>query len=170
MSGIGQAIKNAGDAVNMVKTAEGALNEVSRLMRSMRDLAVHAANTGANDQAAVQADQAQINNAIQSLNKVAQETQFGGRKLLDGTAGVKSYIDGTAVMTGDFSYASNLTDGTGIKVAVTTAAKQAVLSSGATYSELGRASAATHADQHAHKTAVFDQHEHHHQWHTTRRS
>ncbi|MCL5103073.1 MAG: hypothetical protein M1133_03010 [Armatimonadetes bacterium] len=136
VSGLGQAIKNAGDAVNMVKTAEGALNEVSRLMRSMRDLAVHAANTGANDQAAVQADQAQINNAVQSLNKIAQETQFGGRKLLDGTAGVKSYIDGTAVMTGDFSYASNLTDGAGIKVQVTTAAKQAVLSSGATYSQL----------------------------------
>ena len=84
VGGLGQAIKNAGDAVNMVKTAEGALGEVHRLLRSMRDLAVHAANTGATDSAAAQADQAQIDNAINSLNKVASETQFGGRKLLDG--------------------------------------------------------------------------------------
>ncbi len=136
VSGIGQAIKNAGDAVNMVKTAEGALSEVSRLLRSMRDLAVHAANTGANDPAAVQADQAQITNSIQSLNKIAQETMFGGRKLLDGTAGIRTFIDGTAVMTGDFSYANNLTDGTTIKINITQAAEKATLSSGATYNSL----------------------------------
>ncbi|MCX6344169.1 MAG: flagellin [Armatimonadetes bacterium] len=143
VSGIGQAIKNAGDAVNMVKTAEGALSEVSRLLRSMRDLAVHAANTGANDPAAVQADQAQITNSIQSLNKIAQETMFGGRKLLDGTAGIRTYIDGSAVMTGDFSYANNLTDGVAIKINITAAAEKATLSSAATYSALTSGLAAT---------------------------
>ena len=115
----------------------------------MRDLAVHAANTGANDRAAVQADQAQINNSIQSLNKIAEETQFGGRKLLDGTAGIKSFIDGTAVMNGDFSYATGLTDGASIRVKVTTAAEQAVLSSASTYAQLAAGtvgSTATYAD------------------------
>ena len=115
----------------------------------MRDLAVHAANTGANDRAAVQADQAQINNSIQSLNKIAEETQFGGRKLLDGTAGIKSFIDGTAVMNGDFSYATGLTDGASIHVKITTAAEQAVLSSAATYAQLAAgalSSTATYAD------------------------
>lgn len=133
VSGLNKAISNAGDAVNMVKTAEGALSEVSRILRTMRDLAVHASNTGANDIAAVQADQAQINNSIQSLNKIAQETMFGGRKLLDGSAGVRAFIDGTAVMTGDFSYATNLNDGSAIKVKVTQAAEKARISSGATY-------------------------------------
>jgi flagellin len=90
VSGLGQAIKNAGDAVNMVKTAEGALNQVNTLLRSMRDLAVHAANAGANDTAAITADQAQITNAIASINKIATETQFGNKMLLDGTAGIKS--------------------------------------------------------------------------------
>ncbi len=51
IGGLNQAIKNAGDAVNMVKTAEGALTEVNRLLGNIRTLAVHAANTGANDQA-----------------------------------------------------------------------------------------------------------------------
>ena len=86
VSGLGQAIKNAGDAVNMVKTAEGALNEVNTLLRSMRDLAVHASNSGANDATAIAADQSQIDNAISSINKIAQETQFGSKNLLDGSA------------------------------------------------------------------------------------
>lgn len=127
VSGLGQAIKNAGDAVNLVKTAEGALNEVHRLLRSMRDLAVHAANTGANDSAAVEADQRQITNAIASLNKIAAETQFGNRKLLDGSAGIKANVTGSYVISGDFSYATGLSDGDTISVNVVTAAEKAVL-------------------------------------------
>ena len=96
MSGLAQAIKNAGDAVNMAKTAEGALSEVHRLIRSMRDLAVHAANAGANDSAAITADQAQITNALASINKMADETQFGSKKLLDGSAGIRTTILGNA--------------------------------------------------------------------------
>ncbi|MCX8053318.1 MAG: flagellin [Armatimonadetes bacterium] len=127
VSGLGQAIKNAGDAVNVVKTAEGALNEVNRLLRSMRDLAIHAANTGANDAAAVAADQAQITNAIASLNKIASETMFGNRKLLDGSAGIKAYVIGNKVISADFSYATGLSDGDQITVNVTTAATKAKL-------------------------------------------
>jgi len=125
VSGLGQAIRNAGDAVNMVKTAEAALGEVSRLLRSMRDLAVHAANAGANDQAGVQADQAQIDNAIASLNKIAAETQFGQKQLLDGSAGIKANAIGTAVISGDFSYTTGLADGDEIHIEVTTAAEKA---------------------------------------------
>jgi len=136
ISGIGQAIKNAGDATNMVKTAEGALNEVNSLLRSMRDLAVHAANTGATDSASAQADQSQIANAINSLNKVASETQFGNRKLLDGSAGIKAMVNGSSVMSGDFSLATGIKDGADIKVQVTTAAEKATLSSAATYAQL----------------------------------
>lgn len=127
VSGLGQAIRNAGDAVNMVRTAEAALNEVSRLMRSMRDLAVHAANTGANDSAAINADQSQITNAIASLNKIAAETQFGQKKLLDGSAGIKANVIGSSVVSGDFSYSSGLTDSDQISVNVTTAAQKACL-------------------------------------------
>ena len=94
VSGLGQAIKNAGDAVNLTKTAEAALGEVSSLLRSMRDLAVHAANTGANDRPALLADQAQITNALASIGKIADETQFGKQKLLDGSAGITTTILG----------------------------------------------------------------------------
>ncbi|MCX6345005.1 MAG: flagellin [Armatimonadetes bacterium] len=136
VSGLGQAIKNAGDATNMVKTAEGALSEVHRLLRGMRDLALHAANTGSTDTASAQADQSMITNSINSLNKVASETQFGDRRLLDGSAGIKTFVNGTSVMSGDFSFAANIKNGADIKVAVTTAAEKATLSSAATYSAL----------------------------------
>jgi flagellin len=131
VSGLEQAIKNGGDAVNMVKTAEGALNEVHRLLRSMRDLAVHAANTGATDQAGAQADQAQINNAIQTLNMVAKETQFGNRKLLDGSAGIRARINGQAVMSGDFSYSSGMVNGSAISIKIQQPAEKAIMVSGA---------------------------------------
>jgi len=136
VSGLGQAIKNASDATNMVKTAEGALGEVHRLLRSMRDLALHAANTGSTDQASAQADQSMITNAVNSLNKIASETQFGDRKLLDGSAGIKSFVNGSNVMAGDFSFAGNIKDGANIKVGVTTAAVKATISSAATYTQL----------------------------------
>ncbi len=128
-SGISMAIKNAGDAVNMVKTAEAALNEVNRLLRSMRDLAVHASNTGANDAATAQADQAQIINAIASIDKIAAETQFGNKKLLDGTAGITASVMGSKVVSGDFSNAAiALQQGDVISVDVTTVAERANVS------------------------------------------
>lgn len=126
VSGLGVAIRNAGDAVNMVRTAEAALNEVSRLLRNMRDLAVHAANTGGNDMASLQADQSQIQNAIQSINKIAEETQFGQKKLLDGTAGIQASLSGSDVVSGDFSNPSIMfSDNDAVHVNVTQAAQRA---------------------------------------------
>lgn len=129
VSGLQQAIQNAGDAVNMVKTTEGALNEVNNLLRSMRDLAVHAANTGANDTAAIAADQSQITNALASINKISSETQFGNKKLLDGSAGIKATITGSSVTAANMNYSSTLAASDTVSVNVTTAAEKATLSS-----------------------------------------
>lgn len=128
ISGLGQAISNAGDAANMMKTAEGAMNETNTLLRSMRDLALHAANSGANDSAAVAADQAQIKSAIESLNNISSETQFGNRKLLDGTAGISTSTVNSSIVSADLSKATNLAKGnTVVTVDVTTAATQTTL-------------------------------------------
>ncbi len=89
VSGLDQAIRNSNEAANMVKTAEGAMGEVHDLLRSMRTLAVHASNTGANDNAAIAADQAQIANAVKSLDRISANTSFGSLKLLDGSASTK---------------------------------------------------------------------------------
>jgi len=130
VSGLGQAIANAGDAVNMVKTAEGALNEVSKLLRSMRDLAVHAANTGATDSASSLADQAQIRSAIDSINKIGTETQFGNKNLLDGSAGLTANVTGNAVVAADVSKANITGSLTGVTITVTQLATKAQLGPG----------------------------------------
>jgi len=83
--GMGQAINNANDGINLVKTAEGALNETQNLLMQMRNLAVHAANAGANSTGAVAADQAALDNAVQSIDRIASTTRFNGKQLLDGS-------------------------------------------------------------------------------------
>jgi len=85
IAGMNQAIENSESSINMIQTAEGALNEINNLLVSMRELAIHAANEGFNDTAQLEADQAEINNAIQTIDRIAANTQFGTKKLLDGT-------------------------------------------------------------------------------------
>ncbi|MFW9842757.1 MAG: flagellin, partial [Candidatus Thorarchaeota archaeon] len=85
IAGLGQAIENSEGSINMIQTAEGALNEISNLLISMRELAIHAANEGFNDADQLAADQAEIANAIKTIDRIAANTQFGTKKLLDGT-------------------------------------------------------------------------------------
>lgn len=88
VNGLGQAIANARDAVNLVQTAEGAMDQITTQLQSMRTLALHAANAGVNDANAQAADQAQIKLALESIDRIVNNTQFGTKKLLDGSAGV----------------------------------------------------------------------------------
>ncbi len=92
IKGVDQAIRNSQDAVNMAKTAEAALNEVQTLLRNIRGLAVQSANSAVVDSAQLQANQTQIQSTIQSINRIAQQTQWGTKKLLDGTAGVLANV------------------------------------------------------------------------------
>lgn len=89
--GLGQAISNANDGVNVIKTAEGALNEVNSLLRQMRTLAVHAANSGVNSSSDVAADQAQLDAAVASIDRISSTTQFNGKMLLDGTYSAQTF-------------------------------------------------------------------------------
>ncbi len=93
--GLGQALVNTSHAVNLIKTSEAAMQEIHNILRQMRDLAVHAANAGANETEAIAADQAQIESAIGSLDRISAQTQFGSKKLLDGSAGVMGQLTGT---------------------------------------------------------------------------
>ena len=88
IAGVNQAISNTEMASAMVETSEGALGEISGLLVRMRELALHANNEGANDVRALEADQVEIDNAIASIQRIASDTQFGKRKLLDGSSGI----------------------------------------------------------------------------------
>lgn len=85
ITGLDQAISNSETAVSMVQTAEGALDELNNLLNKARSLALHAANEGSNDFNQLLADQAELDNVIQSIDRIADFTQFGTKKLLDGS-------------------------------------------------------------------------------------
>jgi len=84
MAGISQAIDNATRASNVIATAEGALNEVSALLVGVKKLIVGAANKGGLSDEEIQANQLQIDSAVESITRVAQTTEFEGIKLLNG--------------------------------------------------------------------------------------
>jgi flagellin len=107
IGGLKVAVRNAQDGINVVQTADGALNETTAILQRMRDLAVQASNTGsqdANAQAAAQTELTQLNS---ELDRISNNTAFGGKKLLDG-----SY-------TGDFQVGANA----GESITVTLSAK-----------------------------------------------
>ncbi len=85
IAGIEQAVRNSEAGVSMIQTAEGALDEVNNLLTKARQLALHAANAAVNDQNQLQADQTELDNIIESVDRIALQTQFGTKKLLDGT-------------------------------------------------------------------------------------
>ncbi len=84
---IGQAIDNSTRAMNVISTAEGAMSEISSLLLDMRALINHAANEGANSAEELKADQLQVDSLIEAIDRIANTTQFGGEKLIDGNFG-----------------------------------------------------------------------------------
>ncbi len=88
ISGLRAAIDNTNKAISVVQTGEGALNEMNTLLTKVRSLMVDSANTGVNDSNALAANQAEIDNILTTIDRIASSTQFGSRKLLDGSSGV----------------------------------------------------------------------------------
>src|SRR5438876_9429120 len=87
IAGLQTAIQNSSKAVSLVQTGEGALNEINSLLVKIRGLALDSANSGVNDSNALAANQAEVANALATIDRIAANTQFGTKKLLDGSAG-----------------------------------------------------------------------------------
>ena len=90
VSGMEQAIRNNEVAISLVQTAEGSMNEISSILVSLRQRAISAANVGASDQDMINANQAEVENGLASIDRVVSSTQFGHYKLLDGTNAAKT--------------------------------------------------------------------------------
>jgi flagellin len=86
IGGLKVATRNAQDAISLVQTAEGAQTEVHTILQRMRDLAVQSANEGANDTAALEANQSEIDQLKSELSRIAGQTQFGTKAILTGEA------------------------------------------------------------------------------------
>ncbi|WP_312571448.1 flagellin [Stutzerimonas balearica] len=90
VNGLGVAVRNANDGISLAQTAEGALQQSTNLLQRMRDLALQSAN-GSNSSADRSSLQKEIGALKNELNRIAETTTFGGRKLLDGSFGSSSF-------------------------------------------------------------------------------
>lgn len=106
ISGLGVAVKNANDGISMAQTAEGAMQQSTNILQRMRDLSLQAAN-GSNDSADRGALQKEVSQLQQEMDRIAETTVFGGRKLLNGTfSGVQFQVGSNANETIGFSIGS----------------------------------------------------------------
>lgn len=84
MSGLNVAMRNANDGISIMQTAEGAMKESTNILQRMRDLSLQSAN-GSNSPAERIALQEEMTALNDELNRIAETTSFGGRKLLNGS-------------------------------------------------------------------------------------
>lgn len=98
ISGISQAIANTELATAMLQTAEGAITEANTILLRIRQIALHAANEGANDPQAVEADNLEIQAGVEAIARIAASTTFGRRNLLDGSSGIVGEALGSGLM------------------------------------------------------------------------
>jgi len=82
--GLNQAVRNANDGISLSQTAEGALAETGNALQRIRELAIQSANStnSASDRGALNAEAQQL---LAEVQRIAQSTQFNGQNILDGT-------------------------------------------------------------------------------------
>ena len=147
--GLGAAVSNANDAISMVNTAEGALDEITNMLQRMRELGVQAA-TGTTDSADRTYLQAEFAALRTEIDRIVDNTQWNGRNILDGSAGGSTSAstvafgigqDGTAAQTlsttfGNFSDSDGTLSGLASKVITGTTIASAIVTSASAIAEI----------------------------------
>uniref|UniRef100_UPI001EEA20A2 flagellin n=1 Tax=Vibrio fluvialis TaxID=676 RepID=UPI001EEA20A2 len=93
--GLDVAMRNANDGISIAQTAEGAMNESTSILQRMRDLSLQSAN-GTNSTSERKALNEEVTALQDELNRIAETTSFGGRKLLNGSFGEASFQIGAS--------------------------------------------------------------------------
>ena len=81
ITGLSQAQRNANDGISIAQTAEGGLNQVNDNLQRIRELTVQAQN-GTNSASDIDSIQQEVNLRLEEINRIAQETDFNGSKVL----------------------------------------------------------------------------------------
>lgn len=84
IKGLSQATRNANDGISIAQTTEGALNEINNNIQRVRELTVQAAN-GSNSETDLKSIQEEITQRLNEIDRVSEQTQFNGVKVLAGT-------------------------------------------------------------------------------------
>jgi len=117
INGLGAAIRNANDAISMINTAEGALEEITDMLQRMRELAVQS-GTGTTSKEDREYLNTEFGELRSEIDRIAMNTEWNGRSILSGAAGGSSTstvifqvgVDGEQTMTFAFG---NMQNGSG---------------------------------------------------------
>ncbi len=96
ISGLNQAARNANDGISLAQTTEGALQEVTNNLQRIRELAVQSANATNSTSDRNALDQ-EVQQRIAEIDRIASQTSFNGRKVLDGSFGGATFQVGANV-------------------------------------------------------------------------
>ncbi|GAA0705255.1 flagellin [Dyella sp. SG562] len=96
INGLNQAVRNANDGISMAQTTESALDEVTNNLQRMRLLAVQSAS-GSNSSTDRAALDKEVQQRLAEVTRIAQQTNFNGTKVLDGSAGTVAFQVGANV-------------------------------------------------------------------------
>lgn len=91
----GQATRNANDGISMIQTAEQGMGEVSNIITRLRELGIQSGSDtiGETERGFIQKE---VDAMKAEIQRVADSTTFGSRKLLDGTGGTYDIHIGVA--------------------------------------------------------------------------
>jgi flagellin len=119
--GLNQAVRNANDGISLSQTAEGALAETGNSLQRIRELAIQSANStnSASDRQALNAEAQQL---LAEVQRIAQTTQFNGQNILDGTfSSAQFQVGANANQTISFGIQGATTNALGAYQATSTA-------------------------------------------------
>ena len=130
IKGLEAATDNSQDAISLIQTAEGGLQEVHSMLNRMTELATKSANGTYTDDVDRKALQDEISALKDEINRIADGTDFNGIKLLDGSMGtgtagaVKANDAVTGVAAGAFNLTISGGEGTAVSVTTVVGAKK----------------------------------------------
>lgn len=102
IKGLNVAVRNAGDGIALAQTAEGALGSMNDSLQRIRELAVQSSNA-TNSDVDRDALQAEVDQLVSEISRTADETDFNGRNLLDGSFSASFQVGANAGQTIDVS-------------------------------------------------------------------
>lgn len=92
LRGLSNASQNASDGVSVVQTAEGTMQEMQDMIQRMSELAVQSAN-GTNTEKEREMIEMEIDQLKEEIDRVAKDTEFNGKKLLNGDCDLKGFTN-----------------------------------------------------------------------------
>lgn len=91
--GLNRASQNASDGISVIHIADGALGEVTSILQRMREISVQAANDATMSLADKEAIQKEIDSLKKEVDRISNDTEYNGKKLLNGSLDQRVYTD-----------------------------------------------------------------------------